>query len=100
MQSPQHDRWNRVFSILKEKSTITGLVGLAVLIANQLGYVEVDETMLGEVVLAVVSIVAIATRPQPPRHRQPPITQEYPQATPKPSSPPPPTQQNTHEDSV
>lgn len=66
--------WEQTFRVLREKSTMAGLVGLGVAIAATFG-VDVEpnqELILTEVVLAIISVVAIATRPRDaPRHGHP-----------------------------
>lgn len=54
-------KWN--FSILREKSTIAGIAGLGVVIAAALGH-DIDTALMTEIVLAIISVVAIITRPE------------------------------------
>lgn len=56
----------QTFAVLREKSTVAGLTGLGVAIAMALGH-EVapgQEVVITELVLAIISVVAIATRPE------------------------------------
>lgn len=66
--------WEDTFKVLREKSTMAGLVGLGVAIAAAFGY-QIDpgqEAAVTEVVLAIISVVAIATRQkEPPRYDKP-----------------------------
>ena len=54
-------KWN--FDILREKSTIAGIAGLGVVIAAALGH-DIDTALMTEIVLAIISVIAIITRPE------------------------------------
>lgn len=68
--------WEQTFTVLREKSTLAGLVGLAVAVAAAFG-VHVapgQEALITEIVLAIISMVAIFTRPRPPSRYNHPET--------------------------
>jgi hypothetical protein len=57
-----------VFAVLREKSTLAGIAGLVVVLAGVMGH-DLDQTLVSEIMLALISIIAIATRPQHGNHR-------------------------------
>lgn len=68
--------WEDTFKVLREKSTMAGLVGLGVAIAAAFGH-KVDsgqEAAITELVLAIISVIAIATRPREPSRYSKPDT--------------------------
>ena len=61
------DAWHQILTILKQKSTIAGLVGLVGALYAAFGHVLTPEQSAGisSALLAFVSVVAIAVQPKP-----------------------------------
>ena len=61
------EAWHKILTVLKQRSTMVGLVGLVGGIVAAFGHVMTPEqsASITSALLAIVSVVAIATQPKP-----------------------------------